>query len=212
MIGPPIPLSSAPLLKRPFDFILASAGLLLSAPLWMLIAIAIKLDDAGPVFHSEARWGRGGVAFDILKFRTTTLNPSQPGATLSPTGDRHFTRVGSFLRARGLDELPQLLNILQGDMSFVGPRPLAVEEIPAHLKSELLQDPALAGFAERLAVRPGLTGIAQIYGSKYLSHRHKFRYDRLYIRNRTFLLDLRLLALSLWLSLRGKWEARGNKL
>lgn len=174
--------------------------------------IVIKRDDGGPLFHHELRWGYGGVAFRILKFRTFALDPQQPGVVFSPTGERCFSRAGALLRARGFDELPQLINILRGEMSFVGPRPLAIEELPLHQKPELIADPALAGFAVRLSVLPGLTGLAQIYGSKYLTHRQKFRYDTLYIQKQSLWLDLYLLVVSLWVSLRGRWEITGKKL
>jgi len=201
-----------PLLKRPFDIMLASVGLILSLPLWLAIALAIKLEDGGPVLFSEERWGRGGTVFKIHKFRTTVVNPDSAAPVETELGHRRFTRVGKFLRARGMDELPQLLNILRGEMSFVGPRPLAVEDVTVQHKKDYAADPRMAGFHERLSVRPGLTGIAQVYGSRYLSHRNKFRYDLLYVRNQSFLLDLRLLVLSIWVSVRGKWEAKGKKL
>jgi lipopolysaccharide/colanic/teichoic acid biosynthesis glycosyltransferase len=184
----------------------------LSAPLWLLIVLAIHVDDGGAVLLREERWGRGGKAFLILKFRTTALRPTQAGAELGITGERYFSRVGRFLRAVGLDELPQLINIWRGEMSCVGPRPLAVIEIPAHTHSDLLRSPEFEGLRERLSVRPGLTGIAQIYGSKYWQHRRKFRLDKFYINHQSFLLDLKLILLSIWLSLRGKWEVSSKKL
>lgn len=207
-----IPVRDDPWSKRGLDLLVAGLGFLLALPVGLLIALAITLDDGGPVFRREPRWGRAGRAFLILKFRTAALSPDQPGAVRSPTGDRFFSRVGQFLRAHGLDELPQLLNVWRGDMSLVGPRPLAVAEIPAHLHPELLSEAGLAGFLERLTVRPGLTGLAQIYGSKYLRHRQKFRYDALYLRRRGWWLDVRLLLLSLRLSVAGRWEMRAKKL
>lgn len=199
-------------LKRPFDVVLASVGLFLSLPLWLAIALAIKLEDGGPIFHSEERWGRGGTVFRIHKFRTTVVNPDSAAPLEADLGHRRFTWVGKFLRARGIDELPQLLNILKGEMSYVGPRPLALDDITVQHKKEYAADSRMAGFHERLSVRPGLTGIAQVFGSRYLGHRSKFRYDLFYVRNQSLLLDLRLLALSSWVSVRGKWEARGKKL
>lgn len=198
--------------KRLLDLLLASGGLMLSAPLWLLIALLVKLEDGGPVFDNEVRWGWGGAAFRIFKFRTVALRADQPHALPSPTGEKYFTRVGRFLRARGLDEIPQLLNIWWGEMSFVGPRPLAVQEIPAHLDAGLIAAAHLVGFTERLRVQPGLTGLAQVYGSKYLSHRHKFRYDRLYVARQSIWLDLHLLALSCWVTFCGRWERVGKKL
>lgn len=208
----PLPQLREPMLKRPFDVMLASVGLLLSLPLWLVIALALKLEDGGPVLYSEGRWGRGGTVFRIHKFRTTMVNPDSAAPVEADLGHRRFTRVGKFLRARGMDELPQLLNILKGEMSFVGPRPLAVDDVTPERKREYTADPLMVGFQGRLSVRPGLTGIAQVFGSRYLSHRNKFRYDLLYVRNQSFLLDLRLLVLSLWVSVRGKWEAKWKKL
>ncbi len=153
-----VPLVRQPALKRGMDLFLSGLGLLLSAPLWPLIVGAIRREDGGPIFDPEMRWGRGGVGFRILKFRTVARSPDQPGALPSPTGEKHFTRVGRFLRARGLDEIPQLINIWRGEMSFVGPRPLAVAEIPVHLEPELLAQRRFEGFVARLAVRPGPDG------------------------------------------------------
>jgi lipopolysaccharide/colanic/teichoic acid biosynthesis glycosyltransferase len=110
-----------------------------------------------------------------------------------------------------MDELPQLWNILRGDMSFVGPRALMREEIEVGAGGARVPLAAIAGYAARHRVRPGLTGIAQIYADRDIPRRHKFRYDLLYIRRRSLALDLRLIALSLWITLRGTWERRGTK-
>ncbi len=111
-----------------------------------------------------------------------------------------------------MDELPQLWNIFIGDMSFVGPRALPMNEIQASDNEKDLPDEAVPGFKERLAVRPGLTGIAQIYADRDISRARKFRYDLLYIRRRSFWLDLRLILLSFYISFLGRWEVRGGKL
>jgi lipopolysaccharide/colanic/teichoic acid biosynthesis glycosyltransferase len=125
--------------------------------------------------------------------------------------DPRITRVGRLLRATALDELPQLLNIWKGDMSFVGPRALPINERQGREASGDLPDEKIPGFHERLRVLPGLTGIAQIYAPRDVLRRHKFRYDRFYISRQSFWLDLKLIVLSFWITFRGAWERRGGK-
>lgn len=198
--------------KRAFDVALSGLGLLGSAPLWLLIALAVKLEDGGPVFYRQERSGWRGVAFDALKFRSMIPDAeARLGAVQSHEGDSRVTRVGRLLRATAMDELPQLWNIFRGDMSFVGPRALRPGEIEVggDGREELLED--VPGFAERASVRPGLTGIAQIYAPRDVPRRQKFRYDRLYVRRQSFWLDARLVLLSFWITFRGRWETRGRK-
>jgi lipopolysaccharide/colanic/teichoic acid biosynthesis glycosyltransferase len=126
--------------------------------------------------------------------------------------DPRITSVGRFLRAAGLDELPQILNILKGEMSFVGPRALAVGEILYDESGQRVNYEKIPDFWRRLSVRPGLTGISTIYKAKDISPRKKFRYDLLYIRRQSFWLDVRLIAMSFWISFRGKWENRDKKI
>jgi lipopolysaccharide/colanic/teichoic acid biosynthesis glycosyltransferase len=199
-----------PLLKRPFDVLLSGLMLAVSAPFWAIIAAAIKAEDGGPVFYRQERWGRGQTRFHVLKFRTMVPHADAPGAVRQATANDHrITRVGRLLRATGLDELPQILNIFRGDMSFVGPRALSVEE---HTEDGMpLRYEEVPGFSTRLLVRPGLTGIATIYLPKDARARRKFRADALYVRRLSFWLDIRLVALSFWISLRGKWETRDRK-
>lgn len=206
---PSIRTANDPPLKRTLDLALAGFMLFCSAPVWLLTALAIKLEDGGPVFYHQERWGRGGQIFRVRKFRTMVQNA---GLRQAERNDRRITRVGRFLRACGLDELPQLLNIWAGDMSFVGPRALAVGELVRSPSGELVSYETVPGFWERLAVRPGLTGIATIYIPKDAPPRRKFRYDQLYIRQQSLLLDLWLIGLSFWISFRGKWETRERKL
>jgi lipopolysaccharide/colanic/teichoic acid biosynthesis glycosyltransferase len=115
------------------------------------------------------------------------------------------------LRATAFDEIPQLLNIWKGEMSFVGPRMLPINERQHREKSGEAEDEKIPGFKERLQVLPGLTGIAQIYAPRDVPRRSKFRYDLLYIRRQSFWLDLRLILLSFWITFRGAWERRGKK-
>jgi lipopolysaccharide/colanic/teichoic acid biosynthesis glycosyltransferase len=198
-------------MKRAFDILLASAGLLASAPLWLVLAVAIRLEDRGPVFYSQPRAGRQGRTFRALKFRSMRPDAEAVvGPLQAAWGDPRVTRVGRLMRATAMDELPQLWNILRGDMSFVGPRALRPGEIECE-GGRMVPLEAVPGYACRVSVQPGLTGVAQIYAARDIPRRHKFRYDRLYIRRRSFWLDLRLILLSFWISFRGTWESRGRK-
>ena len=198
--------------KRLFDIVLSGLGLILSSPLCLLIAAAIVLEDGLPVFFSQQRWGKGGRTFLALKFRTMWKGSEKERSVQAGPNDPRITRVGKYLRACAMDELPQLWNILVGDMSFVGPRALPVNEIQSSEADKDVPDEAIPGFRQRLAVRPGLTGIAQIYADRDTSRARKFRYDLFYIRHRSFCLDLRLILLSFYISFLGRWEARGSKL
>jgi len=201
-----------PLLKRPLDIALSLLMLLLSSPISILVAIIIKLEDRGPVFYRQQRWGRFGKRFSVLKFRTMIADADKRfGLQQAVENDQRITRVGQLLRATGLDELPQIINILRGEMSFVGPRALAVGELIYDETGKRLDYEQVRGFIERLAARPGLTSLATIYIPKDSPAHRKFRYDTLYIRKQSFLLDVRLIALSFWISFRGRWETRQNK-
>jgi lipopolysaccharide/colanic/teichoic acid biosynthesis glycosyltransferase len=198
-----------PLLKRPFDALLSGLGLLFSAPLWGLIALAIKLEDGGPVFFRQERWGQRGRPMHVYKFRT--MIPNANHTVQATQDDPRITRVGRILRATALDEMPQLLNIWRGDMSFVGPRALPINERQVRADEGELADEQIPGFEERLRVRPGLTGIAQIWAPRDVLRRHKFKYDLLYLKKQSFWLDLKLIALSFWITFRASWEVRGRK-
>jgi lipopolysaccharide/colanic/teichoic acid biosynthesis glycosyltransferase len=209
-VAGPISLPREPFLKRPLDVALSGAMLVVSAVVWLVVASAIRLEDGGPVFYRQERWGRGGQKFWVLKFRTMVPNSDQRfGVRQATADDDRITRVGRLLRACGLDELPQLLNIFRGEMSFVGPRALSTTERDKDGKP--LAYHALPGFFARTSVRPGLTGLATIYLPKDATARHKFRVDALYVRKLSFWLDVRLIALSFWISFRGKWETRESK-
>jgi lipopolysaccharide/colanic/teichoic acid biosynthesis glycosyltransferase len=198
--------------KRALDILLSGAGLLVSAPLGALIALAVKIEDGGPVFYSQPRVGIGGRSFEAIKFRSMVPNAEQGvGPIQAIERDPRVTRTGRLLRATALDELPQLLNIFRGDMSFVGPRALRPEEIEVDARGDRVPLEAIPGFAERITVPPGLTGIAQIYARRDVSRRQKFRFDRLYIRRQSLLLDVRLILVSFWITFRGTWEARDRK-
>lgn len=197
-------------LKRCIDVALAGTMLLLTAPLFVLIAVAIKLEDGGPVFFTQERWGRWGERFRVHKFRSMRSGPVEVVVKPAGRNDARVTRVGRVLRGMALDELPQLWSVLRGDMSFVGPRPLAVGEARPDTGCGLVED--IPGFFERLAVRPGLTSLATIYIPKDSPPEVKFRYDGRYIARRRLSLDLHLIVMSIFISLLGRWESRCAKL
>jgi lipopolysaccharide/colanic/teichoic acid biosynthesis glycosyltransferase len=197
--------------KRAFDATLAFVGLVVSLPLWALFAAAIKLEDGGPVFFVQDRVGLDGRTFRAFKFRSMHHDAERAtGPLQARRGDSRVTRVGRIMRATAMDELPQLWNIFRGDMSFVGPRALRPGEIEMEGGSPVPLE-AVPGYVDRILVRPGLTGVAQVYAARDISRRSKFRYDRLYIRRRSFALDIRLILLSFWISFRGTWESRDRK-
>ena len=200
-------------MKRMFDAALAGAGLVGSSPLWLLFAAAIKLEDGGPVFYTQERVGLRGRVFTALKFRSMRPDAeSGVGAVQAVENDPRVTRIGRVMRATAMDELPQLWNIFRGDMSFVGPRALRPGEVEVEAAGgAIVQIDQIPGYTARTAVRPGLTGIAQIYAPRDVPRRQKFRYDRVYVGRQSMWLDLRLILLSFWISFRGTWESRDRK-
>ncbi len=200
------------MIKRLFDASLSGFGLLVSSPLWCVIPLAIKLEDGGPVFFPQARVGLNGRVFQALKFRSMRPDAEAlTGPVQATENDPRVTRVGRLLRATAMDELPQLVNILRGDMSFVGPRPLRPGELEIRGDGRMTELSEIPGYHERHSVRPGLTGLTQVYAPRDISRTSKFRLDRLYLKRATFCLDLKLIALSFWITGRGNWEARGRK-
>jgi lipopolysaccharide/colanic/teichoic acid biosynthesis glycosyltransferase len=195
------------MLKRTFDVLVASAGMLLFAPLAAVIAVAIKLEDGGAIFFAQDRVGLACRVFRVWKFRSMVPNAERhTGAVQACVDDPRVTRVGRLLRATAMDELPQLWSIFNGDMSFVGPRPLRPGERDRTADGEV----ALAnipGYVERHRVRPGLTGVAQVYAARDLPRSGKFRYDRFYQRHASFWLDLSLIAQSVLITLRARWDS-----
>ena len=174
-------------LKRALDLVASLALLVLTLPTLVLAALAIKLDGPGPLLYRQERVGRGGQPFRICKFRTMRVDAeTNSGPQWAAVGDARVTKIGRFLRRMRIDELPQILNVLQGDMSFVGPRP----ERPCFVQSLAADIPF---YAERHRVRPGITGWAQInypYGASIEDARAKLSYDLYYIKNFSFLFDL----------------------
>ena len=198
--------------KRCLDIVLGALGLLLSIPLWIPIAIAIKVSDGGSIFYKQSRFGMDGIPFDLLKFRTMHPNGDPMDVYQAAVGDARITKVGRVLRATGMDELPQLLAILKGQMSLVGPRALAVGESIRRGDGPTIQYEMLPGFSERLRVKPGLTGLATVYLPKDADPLQKLEYDLRYIDEYSFWLDVRLILLSLRISFQGRWETRDPKL
>jgi len=200
------------MIKRAFDCSLAAIGLIASAPLWLVIAAAVALEDGGPVFYAQDRVGRHGRVFKALKFRSMVPDAeSLTGPVQAAAGDPRITRVGRLLRATAMDELPQLWNIFIGDMSFVGPRPLRPGEMDGGAKGRVVPLAEFPGYEERHRVRPGLTGLTQVYAPRDISRTSKFRLDRLYLKRAGFWLDMRLILLSFWITGRGEWEARDRR-
>ena len=204
-------LSGSPL-KRGFDFIFASLALIISSPLWLIFGLAIKMEDGGPILYYQKRWGREKRQIDVYKFRTMVVDANEKfGLMQAQENDPRITRVGKLLRATSLDEMPQILNIWKGEMSWVGPRALPINEVQIKEDNGYIPDEAIPGFDLRCRVNPGLTGMAQVYAPRDISRKHKFRYDLFYIQKQSFWLDLKLIALSFWITFRGKWESRQRK-
>jgi sugar transferase (PEP-CTERM system associated) len=188
-------------LKRAVDLAASLVGLALSAPLMLLAALAVRLDSPGPVIFRQTRVGYRGRTFDVLKFRSMRLDAeADTGAQWAKVNDSRVTRVGQYLRKYRLDELPQFINVIRGDMSFVGPRP----ERPFFVNQ--LRE-AIAFYDERHSVRPGLTGWAQVeysYGASVEDALRKLEYDLFYLKNMSALFDLLVIVKTVRLVLGGK--------
>jgi lipopolysaccharide/colanic/teichoic acid biosynthesis glycosyltransferase len=200
------------MLKRLFDIALSSIGLFGSSPLWLLFSLAIILEDGFPIFYLQERVGKGGRIFIAIKFRSMIKGAEKDtGPVQAVENDPRVTKVGRLLRATAMDELPQLVNILKGDMSFVGPRALRLKEKEVYGNPDKANIEDIPGYKERLTVSPGLTGLGQVYLPTDALRHEKFQYDLLYIKNQSFLLDLKLIFLSFWITFHGKWESREKK-
>ena len=169
--------------------------MIVAAPIMLVVAIAIKLEDGGPVFFTQKRATIDGKTFDILKFRSMIVDAEKYGAIPATDRDPRITKVGNVIRATRIDELPQILNILKGEMSIVGPRPERVEHVEKYSKE-------VPEFSYRLKVKGGLTGYAQIYGKYNTSAYDKLRLDLMYIENYSLLLDIKLILMTLQIMLR----------
>jgi lipopolysaccharide/colanic/teichoic acid biosynthesis glycosyltransferase len=171
-------------LNRAADVAVAGAGLLLTSPLLGLAALAIKLEDGGPILYRQTRVGKDGADFDVLKLRTMVVGAEGMGAGYAvDRGDRRITRVGRILRRTSIDELPQLWNILRGDMSVIGPRPTLRYQVQQYDEHQ----------RHRLDIRPGLTGWAQVHGRASLPWAERIELDVWYVENRSPTRDLEIL-------------------
>jgi exopolysaccharide biosynthesis polyprenyl glycosylphosphotransferase len=177
--------------KRTFDLITAFLALILAVPIWLLVVVLIKLDDGGPVFYTQERVGRDGKIFNLLKFRTMRTNAEAvTGPVWAKLNDDRRTRAGDFLRRWNIDELPQLLNVLNGDMSMVGPRP----ERP-HFIHQFRQ--SIPRYMSRHKIKSGLTGWAQVNGLRgNTSIQERIKYDLYYMENWSLLFDIEILMMT----------------
>jgi undecaprenyl phosphate N,N'-diacetylbacillosamine 1-phosphate transferase len=179
-------------IKRPLDFILSLSAIIVLSPLILLVALLIKIKLGSPVIFKQQRVGLNEAIFMMYKFRTMTDERGKDG-NLLPDNIR-LTNFGKFLRSTSLDELPELFNILKGDMGIVGPRPLVVEYLPYYTKEEKL----------RHNIRPGLTGLAQIKGRSFLSWEERFQLDNIYINRCSLILDCEIVLNTIMLVLKRK--------
>lgn len=167
--------------KRPLDFLLSLVALVVLSPVFLVVAILVRMKLGSPVLFAQERPGRNERTFQLYKFRTMTDERDENGELLSDT--ERLTQFGKALRAMSLDELPEIFNILKGDMAIIGPRPLLIRYLPAYTETE----------RHRHDVRPGLTGLAQVNGRNYLPWDERLAYDTEYVQKITFLGDLRIL-------------------
>ena len=170
-------------MKRVFDFVCAALGLIVLLPILICVAIAIRCTSPGPAIYTQQRVGRWGKTFVMYKFRSMALGAEKSGFSTAQ-GDPRITPIGRFIRKSSIDELPQLLNVLKGDMALVGPRPY----VPAQES-----DYDAAAWAERHSVRPGITGLAQVRVRSTGTREQVLSYDLEYVRSHTFLGDITLL-------------------
>jgi len=173
-------------LKRAYDIFLATVGLIIALPIVLLFSILIVLETPGSPFYVQERMGKNGKRFMMMKLRSMRMDAEKEGAKWAEVNDPRVTKVGAFIRKTRIDELPQLVSVLKGDMSIIGPRP----ERPfftAKFNKEI------KGFENRLIVKPGLTGLAQVSGGYDMSPREKLQYDLAYIQNLTFSLEVKII-------------------
>ena len=183
-------------IKRIFDVVLCCIAMVVAAPVMLIVAAAIKIEDGGPVFFTQKRASLNGEVFEIIKFRSMIVDAEKDGKSIPATdNDPRITKVGRFIRATRIDELPQIINILKGDMSIVGPRPERVEHVAEY--SKLIPE-----FDFRLKVKGGLTGYAQIYGKYNTTPYDKLRLDLMYIERYSLLLDVKLILMTLRIMLK----------
>jgi lipopolysaccharide/colanic/teichoic acid biosynthesis glycosyltransferase len=188
------------ILKRIFDIGLAAIGLFFFSPFFVFIFLLVIIEEGLPVFYVKKSLGNNGIIFDAIKFRSMDRD------------SLYITRIGEILRQTAMDELPQLLNILKGEMSFVGPRNYGIEKygLPKDFRGKNIdlssEDLKILPFFQRLQVTPGLAGLAQVFAPKYANDEEVLRWDLRYIQEKNFLLDLRIIFMSVWITIRRRWE------
>lgn len=175
------------MIKRLFDVLISLTALLIASPLLIAVALLVRLQLGSPVIFKQLRPGLHGRLFTIYKFRTMLSQPHDDGGNSLPD-EKRLTRFGLWLRATSLDELPELWNVLKGDMSLVGPRPLMVKYLDRYTPEQ----------NRRHEVRPGITGWAQVNGRNNMTWQQKFEYDVWYVDHRSLRLDLKILVLTVW--------------
>jgi len=192
--------------KRLMDIILSLIALIITSPILLIVSVAIKIEDGGPVFFRQDRVTIGGKVFKILKFRSMIPNAEKDGKSQPAVdNDPRITKVGKIIRATRIDELPQIINILKGDMSVVGPRPERVEHVRKYSKS-------IPEFDFRLSVKGGLTGYAQVYGKYNTTPYDKLRLDLMYIENYSLMLDIKLILMTIRIMLKKESTEGFNEL
>jgi len=174
------------MVKRGIDIIVSFLGIILLLPMFLIIAILVRIKLGSPIYFSQSRPGKNSKIFNMIKFRSMT-NDTDARGVLLPDQER-LTSFGIFMRSTSIDELPNLWNVLIGKMSLVGPRPLLIECLPLYNDKQ----------ARRHDVRPGITGLAQVYGRNSLSWQAKFDLDVFYVDNRSLVLDFKILFLTIW--------------
>ena len=175
-------------MKRLFDVLVSGTAIVVLSPLLVVISLFIYLQDRGPIFFKQQRFGLGGKLFYIMKFRTMIVGAEKKGSYFTKDNDSRITVLGKFLRKTSLDELPQLLNVLKGNMSLVGPRPDVPEQKQLYSQKE---------WEFRCSVRPGITGLAQATLRSQATIEERKCMDLQYVKNRTFLLDLKIITMTL---------------
>ncbi|MCW1311249.1 MAG: exopolysaccharide biosynthesis polyprenyl glycosylphosphotransferase [Candidatus Parvarchaeota archaeon] len=183
------------LVKNVFDFFVSLIALLILSPLFLLVSILIKVDSRGPVFFIQERVGKNGKLFKAYKFRTMTVDaPEKTKGKYIEKDNPYVTRVGRILRRTGIDELPQLINVLKGEMSLVGPRPTLPYQVAKYSDCQ----------KKRLIVKPGITGWALVNGRNKLTWEERINYDIWYIENWSFWLDIKILFKTVWVVAKGE--------
>lgn len=185
-----------PFIKRAFEIVFSIALLIFTLPVLIVTAIAIKIESPGPVFYKQERVGLNGKLFSVIKLRSMRTDAEKNGPQWAAKNDPRVTQVGKFIRKTRIDELPQIINVLNGDMSLIGPRPER-DVFTEQFEKEI------PGFKKRLLVKPGLTGWAQVNGGYEATPEEKWKLDMYYIQKQSISLDLQIIFRTVWVVLTG---------